>query len=407
MRPKVEYGKNNMRVEFRELYTDRRNLIVILISISSLLKLTYALSRDLFESGPDANGYIPFAIGFAQENFFSPKIEGPPYYPSGYPYLLSLMIRITPEDWFVLAQIMQVAVFSFAAYLLYHLVSYIFSNRVAGLTTFIFCFNPAWAVVNGEAMYETFLVSFLIFSFYAIISPQNASKRNSTMSLVVSGFCASIAVVIHPRVLPLVLFTYFIFLITQIRQVSKVIALIGSTFALPLLFAARNFQAKGSFTLMSSFWDGQTYNNFLNGCTSIACATGRVFSDPLGFLMQCYLNGIRYWSPHSGPLERGTWLHNISLQSVLNSHGYSNFAIILSQILSILVFLSWIYGSVILHRENASYNYLCIVLASMIWITDILVYGENRHRLIALIFMLPAQSACILSLLKKVQPKTS
>lgn len=402
----MEY-RNNMRVEFRELWTSRRNLIVILILISSLLKLTYALSRDLFESGPDANGYIPFAIGFAQENFFSPKIVGPPYYPSGYPYLLSLIIRIAPDDWFVVAQIMQVVAFSFAAYLFYHLVSYIFSNRVAGLTAFIFCFNPAWAVANGEAMYETFLVSFLIFSLYALISPQNANQRNSIKYLLVSGFCASIAIVIHPRVLPLVLFCYLIFLITQIRQVSKVIALIGSTFALPLLFAVRNFQAKGSFTLMSSFWDGQTYNNFLNGCTSLACASERVFSDPLGFLMQCYLNGIRYWSPHSGPLERGTWLHNISLQSVLNSNGYSNFAVILSQVLSILVFLSWIYGAVILHKENAFYNYLFIVLASFIWITDILVYGENRHRLIALIFMLSAQSACILSLLKKVQSKTS
>lgn len=391
-----------MRIGFSRFIIDKKKSLILIIFASAVLKASYALSRNLFESGPDANGYIPFAVGFAHENFFSPKIMGPPYYPSGYPYLLSLIVRVMPENWFQVAQLLQIITFSVACFLFFYLIEYLFSQRIAGLATLILCFNPAWAVVNGEAMYETLLVSFMIFSIYALVAPLQGANRYSIKSLVLSGIFASSAIVIHPRVLPLFLVMYLAFFFTRIKSMSKRLALIGATLVLPLLFATRNYQAKGSFTLMSSFWAGQTYNEFLNGCTSISCATQRVFSDPMAFLTQSYLNGIRYWSPHSGPLERGTWLHNISFQSFLNSHGYNSLSILISQILSLLVFLAWIYGSVILHKKNVFFNTLFLFLAGIIWITDILVYGENRHRLIALIFMLPAQASCILSLLKKV-----
>lgn len=396
-----------MRIGFDRFTINRNKLLILLISISAVLKASYALSRNLFESGPDANGYIPFAIGFAKENFLSPNIMGPPYYPSGYPYLLSLVVRVMPENWHQIAQLLQIIAFSVASYLFYYLIEYFLTRHIAGLATLILCFNPAWAVVNGEAMYETLLVSFMIFSIYALVAPRHEAKRYSIGYLVTSGIFGSIAIVIHPRVLPLMLVIYLAFFFRQIKCMSQRFAIVGSTLVLPLLFATRNLHAKGSFSLMSSFWAGQTYNEFLNGCTSISCASDRVFSDPVAFLTQSYLNGIRFWSPHSGPLERGTWLHNISLQSFLNSHGYNGLSILISQVLSILVFLAWIYGSVILYKKNVFFNTLCLSLAGIIWITDILVYGENRHRLIALIFMLPAHASCIIRLLEKVHIRKS
>ena len=141
----------------------RKLLLLGVISFSAVLKACYALSRDIFESGPDANGYIPFALGFAEHNFFSSDIPGPPYYPSGYPFILSLFVRIAPENWYELAQLFQIAMFSLAVYCFYYLVENVFTWKIAGVATLFLCLNPAWAVVNSEAMYETLLVSFLIF----------------------------------------------------------------------------------------------------------------------------------------------------------------------------------------------------------------------------------------------------
>lgn len=397
--------ESNMQLQLEKNPKNRNRLMLCLILVSAMLKAGYALSRDIFESGPDANGYIPFAVGFAEEDFFSPKIMGPPYYPSGYPYILSLIVRIAPGHWFELSQLFQIAMFSLASYLFYHLIDHMFSWKIAGIATLILCFNPAWAVVNGEAMYETLLVSFLIFSIYFLINPLKQSENYTKGSLITSGVFAGIATVIHPRVFPLFLIIYFVFFLTRIKSITKAMVLFGSITIFPLLFAMRNLQAKGSFTLMNSFWDGQAFNAFLTGCRSYACAAEKIIASPIGFLEQSYMSGIGFWSPHSGPLMKGTWYHNISLISFLNAHGYNKLSIYISLVFSILIFFTWIFGSILLYKKNRFYGILLFLLAGIIWLTDILVYGENRHRLVALIFMLPAHSICILKLVKQFRLK--
>ncbi len=394
-----------MQLQLDKNPRNRNRLLICLIFISAVLKAGYALSRDLFDSGPDANGYMPFAVGFAEENFFSSKIPGPPYYPSGYPYILSLIVRIAPGSWIELSQLFQIALFSLASYLFYHLIEHMFSWKIAGFATLILCFNPAWAVVNGEAMYETLLVSFLIFSMYFFVNPLRQSESHTIISLITSGVLAGITSVIHPRVLPLLTIFFLGIYITRIKSSNKGLVLFASATVFPLLFSLRNFQAKGSFTLMNSFWDGQALNAFLTGCRSYACAAERIIDKPIGFLEHSYMSAIAFWSPHSGPLMKGTWYHNISLISFLNRHGYNRLSIYISLIFSILIFLMWIYGSVLLYKKNRFYSILLLSLAGIIWSTDILVYADNRHRLVALIFMLPAHSVCVLKLFSKLRLK--
>ena len=216
------------------------------------------------------------------------------------------------------------------------------------------------------------------------------------------GALGGIAIAIHPRVLPLFMIVYSVFFLTRLKSLSKGLALAGSTIVIPVFFAMRNLRAKGEFTLMNSFWDGQSFNAFLTGCRSYACAAERVIASPIGFLEQSFNSGIGFWSPHSGPLMKGTWYHNISVLSYLNGHGYNTVSIYISLIFSITIFLTWIYGTILLHKQNRYYNALLFLLGGTIWLTDILVYGENRHRLVALIFMLPAHSACALELYKKI-----
>ena len=383
-------------------FGEKKSLFVLL-AISSLLKIFYAVSRNVFPSGPDANGYIPFAQDFATQNFFSSDIAGPPYYPSGYPFILSLIMRFGGDYAIQIIQAVQILTFSVAAYFYFILIKNRFSSSAAWLAFLFLAFNPAWAVVNGEAMYESFFVSFLLFSTSFLSSMVNQKSKSSIKLTIWTGALCGITIVIHPRAL-LIYGILFLFLLYS-RSFSRTsgIVFLGSTVALPAIFAIRNLIAENSLSLMSSFWDGETYNAFLNGCASLSCATIRVAANPTGFVFQIYLNAIRFWSPHSGPLERGTWLHNVSLLSLLNKIGFQGFSIWLSVVTSLLIFLSWLIGSWRLCLKNFEFGLLFLLISLSIWVTDILVYGENRHRLIALVFMLPAHAEFLVLLYSKFE----
>ena len=102
---------------------------------------------------------------------------------------------------------------------------------------------------------------------------------------------------------------------------------------------------------------------------------------------------------------RGSWFHNISLLAQLEKRGFISFAIIIGLIFSILVFASWAFGTILLLKERIVFHMELLSVAMVIWITDILVYGENRHRLIALIFMLPAHAKTFLVLFNFTKTK--
>ena len=72
------------------ILNDHRRLLIAVLLFSTPLKIYYALSRPLFYSGPDANGYIPAIQDFGSKSFLSPDISSQPYYPPGFPYLLSI-----------------------------------------------------------------------------------------------------------------------------------------------------------------------------------------------------------------------------------------------------------------------------------------------------------------------------
>ena len=70
--------KSPMRVQLANNVKRRKLLLLGVISFSAVLKAFYALSRDIFESGPDANGYIQYAVDFGPMRMVvCDTLEGP------------------------------------------------------------------------------------------------------------------------------------------------------------------------------------------------------------------------------------------------------------------------------------------------------------------------------------------
>ena len=381
----------------------KSTLLLWMLGISFALKIAYSLRNPLalFNSGPDANGYIPFAISFKENNFLSSDVEGPPYYPSGYPYLASRLIIVSESNWIFHAQILQIFAFTIASLWYFRMIEKFLSPRVAWISTVFLAFNPAWAVVNGEAMYETTLLFFFIFSLWLWQRESLSHGLLNKCKALFSGLLAGYTIVVHPRIIPIYAIIVLFMLFTKRFSRNDLLTLFFTAPIFPMIFSFRNFVAEREFTLMSSFWAGVSWNDFLTGCKSIHCVLQKIHENEVGFLASSLRQAIEFWSPHSGPLMRGTWYHNISLLSQFNSLGFIKAAIYMSVIVSILTFLFWIVGTLYLYKQNKTISLALFLTVLAIWFTDILVYPDNRHRLIALVFMLPAQAALIDTMLAK------
>ncbi len=370
----------------------------VLVIVTSI-KVYYALSRPLFESGPDADVYIPAIKDFGQKGFFSPDIFGQPGYPPGYAFFLSVAPRYF-DNWIPVAQVLQILLFTCAIWVFYSLVKNSFGKTIGLFAFFIICFSPAWVVANGEAMYESVYVSFAVFSlFFLLKTSEGISFGRFVIYQFIGGLLLGYLVVIHPRAMFFV-FAYLFYLIlsksVSLRNIP--ISLIG--FMIPyVLFNLRNYLTEGFFTLSGSLWAATTANDFLAGCNQVSCVVQRSLNDPGSFLIQVFTNILHYWSPFSGPMERATWYHNISGFTYLGRE-FGNSVLDPAGLLSIfvcsLLFLSWVFGSFKLLKSNKNMNFLFILIVLGTIVNDALVYGDSRHRLVAMPFMLPAYAATLM-----------
>ena len=383
-----------MRIQTISILNDPRRLLIAVLLLSTPVKIYYALSRPLFYSGPDANGYIPAIQDFGSKSFLSPEISFQPYYPPGFPYLFSILYRISNSHWIPMAQIFQILAFSLAVYFFFLIVRDNANLRVAQISSLGLALSPAWAVANGEAMYETVYFSFLIFSLH-ILMPIDA-KRNRVRSFLGGAMLGGL-VVVHPRALLVVaILVFFLLFFNKAKAINIVMASAG--FLIPfLIFSIRNLVAEKMFTLSSSFIPALAWNRFMNGCQDLTCYADRALREPIDYLIQIITNIVYFWSPYSGPLKRGSWFHNFSGFRFLSTHDLVDVAKILSLALMLSIFIIWVYGTFLLNKISPRLNFLflSIVLASIV--NDGLIYGDSRHRLAVMAFTLPAQA---LSLMK-------
>jgi hypothetical protein len=370
-------------------------LLTFLLVITSV-KIYYALSRPLFESGPDAFVYIPAIRDFGQKEFFSSDIFGQPAYPPGYAFFLSISSRFL-ENWVPVAQVMQIVLFSFASWVFYKLVKNSFGGLYGLIAFFLISFSPAWIVANGEAMYESVYVAFAVFSLYFLLKASNSITHHRFLFYqFIGGLLLGYLVVVHPRAMLFVIaYLIYLYLSKSVTFQDFSFSLLG--FLIPyILFNLRNLIAEGLFTLSGNLWPSLTFNEFLSGCDQVSCVFQRAINDPISFLGQVFSNILHYWSPYSGPLERATWFHNISGLAFLGRE-FGNSILSPAGLLTIfmcsLLFLSWVFGSIKLRHVNKNVNILFVMIVLGTILNDALVYGDSRHRLVAMPFMLPAYVA--------------
>jgi hypothetical protein len=365
-----------------------RQVLGVVILLTLPIKVWYSLSRPLFYSGPDAETYIESTIDFATESFFSKDIAGMPNWPAGYPWLQSFVYRATPENWTQSVQVLQLILFSLAILLFYDFTKSILSPKIAFYSSLLLVLQPAWAVANGESMYENLLWVFLLFGFYTL-----NHESVSYLRALFGTFCFGMAVVIHPRILPIVVI-FFVWAWNYKSYSIRLRILIASSLAiLPILFLTRNFIAEGNLTLSSALnWSYFGYHpNSMAGCSSVSCIPTSIKNNPMEFLGETLFNFYAFWSPHSGNLSRGSWFHNISLLPTLEKLDFGHLSMAISIFVTCVLFFLAILGAYVVFKEKMRYRFFLTLSVAYFLITDIVIFGDNRHRLMAMFALLPLQ----------------
>jgi len=371
----------------RDTYREKTLVIIALVLLP--IKLGYLLSRPIFYSGPDAETFIKASEDFANKGFFSSEITGIPYWPSGYPWFNSIVIRVVGSQWIHITQIIQVLIFSVACVLLFRFISPYCGPKLSFLVSLGLLLQPAWIVANGEAMYETYLISFLMIGIFVLLrSEVYTADKGKVFGVILLGY----SVVIHPRMLPINLL--LLVLIQIFFKLKKKIFVTGIVIfsIVPIFFALRNFIAVKEFVLSNALvGTASSYNIIFKSCSSFECLPIVIFNNFPAFLSQGLANVTAFFSPHWGPLASGTWFHNLSALIIAPDGFATSLIVQIGRIISLASIILLGLGMCQALRRHNFFD-LFFVLSSIIFIlTAFIVFGDNRHRLIASFFFLPLQ----------------
>jgi hypothetical protein len=362
-----------------------------LILFLTIAKLVYAFTRPVFLSGPDSNAYIPMAEDIWEQGFLSSQIAGLPVYPIGYGLFLSPMTAIGDKSWYLLAQSVQALLFSFASFLLLKVVSNYFSRSIALLTFVVFLFHPALFTASTQAMYESLLIPTIILIYYASIKLNESQEKRRFLWYCFLPALIGFALVVHPRVLFLMLPPLALIAVNLKTIFNYVLALLCLLLA-PISMAVRNFYALDQFTLSTATKYAFGYGHESIGiCETVSCYYRGVKDNFLEFLVEFIRNFSFFFTPYSGSMKRGTWFHNLSIYTFLERNDLALVASFAAIAFSIFILVAWIAGLISYSKKSWLTSMISFLIVLLLALTDGLVYGDSRHRLIAVPFMLPFQ----------------
>ena len=338
-----------------------------------ILRVTYALTRDLFMSGPDAPNYANAPLDFVKYGFWSSQIQGAPYFPVGYSAILWPLAQIGGSKFIMLVQVFQIFLSICTVYLVYKISQKFLGAKLSLIVGFVFLLSPAFTPVSGEAMYESVLMFTFYFYLYLILKSQNNLQKYHLP--IVAGVMAGVSAVVHPRVIPWILAIQLILLGRLGYRRGAIF--IGAFFIPVALFLIRSKVAHNVWALSTA---GDSWMNDIR-----EGRLGLIFS-------RGFWNAIHFWSPYSGEAKRATWMHNFTfyheIKKVTNS---STFIIVLATIFALVSIAAWLFGSILLLKSEVAFGAIVLSIPLLAWITDFLTSGDSRHRLVMVPLLLMSQ----------------
>ena len=365
---------------FRKIEIKEKKFEISLLFTSFIIRLIYANTRNIFDSGPDANTFKQMALDLASLPYFNSEVNGFPIYSPGYPMFLAINIILFGDYWIVTSQILQITMSCSTAIIIYSCFKKDVNPKLGKALLFLLLFHPAIVVLSVSCMYESLLIFCLVLILKMTFID---SKSNFSIKF---GLTSIFAIAIHPRIIPIILLALIIGYHKKSSRLNpRDLGLIISLNLITIIIVVfRNYKYSNYLGLAAGTEYGIKFGHpVLIKCASTGeCLWWGITNNPSEFLREAIINVLHFYSPWSGPLEKGTWFHNISLYKYINQFfGYylTEIITIIVTVIGILLFLIGMAVKISQEKKVSLFVSLSLIVLVM---TDAFVYGDSRHRLL-------------------------
>jgi len=361
--------------------TNQSILVPLLFICSLITKIYYGSTRNIFSSGPDANTFTQMGIDLANIGYLNSGVAGLPIYSPGYGFFLALNKKFFGDNWILIAQIFQSFFSSISALFLFMVSSRFLNKNFSILTLIIMLFHPAILVASVSSMYESLAIFFLSILIYLSIT------YRKKIALITFSTISSMLILVHPRFIPMAMIIFIINCLDKKFQKNLTIITIYMIINLSTVFLVlyRNSVFSNYTGLAAGTKYGLEYGHpSLGKCENLIRCLASVKSNSGEFIKESFINAMNFLSPWSGPLERGTWFHNISFYTLLQKNNLLLLSSLLSAITTIFMLILLLFGFRHLRRNDNKIFEVFVAIGFICLLTDSLVYGDSRHRLVFL-----------------------
>jgi 4-amino-4-deoxy-L-arabinose transferase-like glycosyltransferase len=406
-------------------------LPLLLIGLATLARLVYGLGSNDPLSGPDAPTYGPAAADFAEHGLLSGDVTGMPYYPSGYPILVSLVYMVA-GDHAKVAMVIQILLLAVGSWAAYTLIRREIGKGVALITLVLLCASPALLAASSQLMYEPLMLVALAGGLDLISRGVRAERWRRLWLVGAGALLLGVGCTLQPKALLGVLFVpLWVFFRTRGERAGpRLVATVAcaTALALPLLgMAIRNQVAHDEFGLSASL--GTTWIIGLERAgdpprcelheSEFSIARDREFTDclvswslrhPLAVAALVPENVFDFFRPHVGPRAyRDTWFHAFDARRVLpasvrDSQAFRRSDEVATAIWTVAIMLLLALGIWLVlrdRRRRAGALLLLIPLAGFL-VVSVFTVGDPRYRLPVAPFYLAFQIVAALWLAERV-----
>jgi len=287
--------------------------------------------------GADGENYLTGVDGLLKDGFFS--TEGKLiYWPAGYPIFVWPFAKLSLTHFIYYISFVQSILFAFATYIFTKSLSQTKVSNIAIWVSFLISFNPTLSLSSLAIGYESPISSLLMITSAYILKDLLLGKTNySSLYLVITSLCLSIAVFFQPRI---ILLAFSVGLIWALSKENRLVKLKISTILLvlvmlfPSLLVFRNIVANGQATISTNLGvtmrigaGDKATGGYGAPDGSIPCPpaiAGQAVTDnqivicvlkwyqenPKKALKLMVSKSRYYWSPWFGPEANGTMARN-------------------------------------------------------------------------------------------------
>ena len=379
----------------------KNSSFIYIFAISLFLRLMITLNGgfSLFQSGQDSPAYLAAAQDFVLLGWFSDEIRTLPFWPAGYPFFISLVLRIESPHWWIVLVIFQNMFFIIGALTLTYSLTNFFEMRYRKLLFALLLLLPTFIYSPSENMYESVVASSLMIATGLLIfSVQLKTPKLKYVALILSAFFLGFANFLQVKTLPITLIFLFVYAVRISKTVLMflpiacwgfVVSIHRNFVAYKILSPSTNFG-----TVISDAGTKIPCNVSLSDLTNdiaiqsqtdrqlTSCAINFFFEHPNQLLAHITRQLVGLYGPMDGTGgTKSTWFHGLAMSRILNKLGFTgiDFFIVLGTVILNVLIISGVYISFRNKSRILTWQFLSpIVVLTFI---HALSMGDSRYRI--------------------------